>query len=127
MSILARIDGAALDAYLALAARHKQFDVLRTRELALTAVRYYKGNAAMRDAMVEGQALERRWYASLTAGRPDYGVYDYLERPDQKHDAFVRVPNTTIGRRFNATLRNLGYEQLRTGFWNNRPSVWKKR
>jgi len=37
-----------------------------------------------------------------------------------------RIENKKIGRVFNAKLRDLGYKQLKLGFWNNRPQVWKK-
>ncbi len=39
----------------------------------------------------------------------------------------VKLSNKTVGRDFNAVLRNCGYERVETGFWNNRPAVWKKR
>ncbi len=266
---------AALDEYLQLASKYKAFDVERARALALTAIRYYAGDAARRTDMMAGQALERRWYDSLQAGTPDYAVYDdeffvsdiwacwivysrkylhafrstrltkgggthaqelfddcatvadlgcgigyttaaltelmpwatvigtqiagsfqyavaqevgtargfalqpaltrqadlifaseyfehfqqpiehllevlvtakpkvlviansfgarsighfdmYQERPDQKEHRLVETPNTLIGRHFNETLRNMGYSQVFTRFWNNRPTVWRK-
>lgn len=36
------------------------------------------------------------------------------------------IENKKIGRVFNAKLRELGYKQLKLGFWNNRPQVWAK-
>ncbi len=36
------------------------------------------------------------------------------------------VENKKIGRVFNSKLRELGYKQLKLGFWNNRPQVWSK-
>ena len=65
-----------LDAYIAIASRFKRFDATEARRLALAAIRYYGGSADVRDEMAAGQALERRWYASLTTGEPDYSVYD---------------------------------------------------
>ncbi len=37
-----------------------------------------------------------------------------------------KIQNKKIGRLFNKTLRNNNYKQLKTGFWNNRPTVWVK-
>jgi len=70
------IDDEALIAYLNLIASIKQVDVVKLATLADTAVRYYRGNGDIRYRMSEQQALERRWYASLMAGTPDYSVYD---------------------------------------------------
>ena len=35
------------------------------------------------------------------------------------------IENKKIGRLFNKTLREANYKQLKTGFWNNRPNVWR--
>jgi hypothetical protein len=37
------------------------------------------------------------------------------------------VSNKLVGRFFNDELRRRGYEQVRTGFWNNRPAIWRLR
>ncbi len=50
--------------------RDKAFD------LACAALKYYGGSKTERVMSREWQDLENRWYASLTAGTPDYTVYD---------------------------------------------------
>lgn len=37
------------------------------------------------------------------------------------------IPNKSIGRIFNNSLRELGYEQIKTGLWNNRPNYWRRK
>jgi len=39
----------------------------------------------------------------------------------------VTVSNKAIGRHFNKYLRYRGYEPVKTGFWNNRPAVWRRK
>lgn len=34
--------------------------------------------------------------------------------------------NKRIGRVFNSELRSRGYQKMETGFWNGRPTVWRK-
>lgn len=36
------------------------------------------------------------------------------------------LPGNIVARGFNARLRRVGYRQVETGFWNNRPSVWER-
>lgn len=36
------------------------------------------------------------------------------------------IKASTMGRFFGDILRGAGYEQMKTGFWNNRPSVWTR-
>ena len=38
----------------------------------------------------------------------------------------IRIENKKVGRLFNQRLRDVGYKQVKTGFWNNRPSIWAK-
>ena len=35
------------------------------------------------------------------------------------------IPGDQMGRRFSRLLRNADYTAVKTGFWNNRPQVWK--
>lgn len=81
ISIFDKIGRDALDEYLQLAARYKVIDQDAARALALSTIRYYKGNGDERLAQRSQQELECRWYRSLEAGAPDYTVYD--------HDYFV--------------------------------------
>lgn len=58
-----------------------------------------------------------------------FNVYLNLERrhiDEVEHSVDSRYSNKRIGREFNGTLRGHGYEQLNTGFWNNRPNVWRR-
>ncbi len=75
-SILDSTNASALDEYLASAAAFRPIDLSRARNLALAAIRYYKGDVGARSELSVGQELERRWYDSLASGSPDYGVYD---------------------------------------------------
>jgi len=36
------------------------------------------------------------------------------------------IKNKKVGRLFNQKLRDSGYKQVKTGFWNNRPAIWVK-
>jgi SAM-dependent methyltransferase len=49
----------------------------------------------------------------------------HVDKVEQLCD--ISLTNIRIGRDFNAVLRNNGYTQLKTGFWNNRPAVWTRR
>lgn len=75
-SIFYHYDKPSLRAYLQHAAEFKKFDQAEAYNLALAAMRYYRGDASQRGVLRSGQALEVRWYASLAAGEPDYSVYD---------------------------------------------------
>ncbi len=37
------------------------------------------------------------------------------------------VGSSKMSRKFNSALRKMGYTMLKTGFWNNRPSLWVNR
>jgi hypothetical protein len=37
-----------------------------------------------------------------------------------------RVSGDVVGRRFNDTLRRIGYSKIETRLWNNRPAYWKR-
>src|SRR4051812_21714531 len=52
-----------------------ELDTSLARTLAMSAVRYYRGNADERANLRAFQELEQRWYSSLNTGQPDYGVY----------------------------------------------------
>lgn len=45
--------------------------------------------------------------------------------PEYKHNGKI-IKNSKIGRMFNQTLRDYGYEFIKTALWNNRPNYWKK-
>lgn len=45
---------------------------------------------------------------------------------DNYRDGDKVISNKQIGRRFNSFLRSVGYEKVTTGFWNNRPAIWKR-
>lgn len=36
-----------------------------------------------------------------------------------------QVPGPAVSRAFSERMRERGYEKLKTGFWNNRPTVWR--
>jgi hypothetical protein len=38
----------------------------------------------------------------------------------------IKVPQDKISRMFNNKLRELGYSQVKTGLFNNKPTLWKK-
>jgi hypothetical protein len=48
------------------------------------------------------------------------GHFPIFEHKGQK------ISNKAIGRLFNKHLRDRGYTNVRSGFWNNRPAIWKK-
>ena len=52
-------------------------------------------------------------------GSQSMGHFNYYKVEDKY------IKNKKIGRLFNNKLRTLGYNQLKTGFWNNRPTVWE--
>jgi len=45
---------------------------------------------------------------------------------DEYLNADKKIANSSVGRSFNAVLRNCGYKRVETGFWNNRPAVWTR-
>lgn len=51
-------------------------DRAKAVRLAEEAARYYRASKKGREGLRELQALERRWYASIASGTPDYSVYD---------------------------------------------------
>lgn len=75
-SVFSLNDSAALAQYLALCGRFRSFDRREAMRVAEACVRYYKGDADARRFLRSGQVMETRWYDSLAAGKPDYGVYD---------------------------------------------------
>jgi len=54
-------------------------------------------------------------------GAQSFGHFDIYEADDKI------VSNKQIGRLFNAELRKSNYEQVATGWWNDRPSLWRLR
>jgi len=50
-------------------------DIDNIKEIASQTVKYLKSNGATRSILAEEQELETRWYSSVKAGSPDYGVY----------------------------------------------------
>lgn len=62
-------------------------------------------------------------------GARSIGHFDTYLEPVSCLDEIVdrSVANTTIGRRFNACLVDHGYEKVKTGFWNDRPAMWRLR
>lgn len=42
-------------------------------------------------------------------------------------DGADKIPNSQMGRKFNALLRHRGYEAVKTGFWNGRPAYWRRK
>lgn len=57
------------------------FDARRIGRIARETIAHLRGSKMQREASAELQTLERRWYASLDVGKPDYSVYaepDYL-------------------------------------------------
>lgn len=75
-SIFDKIGQKDLDEYLYAAGHFKAFDRDAIRALALSAIKYYKGDGDVREARRAMQLLEVRWYAALAEGRADYDVYD---------------------------------------------------
>lgn len=41
-------------------------------------------------------------------------------------DGGIVYPREKISKKFNDTLKELGYIKVNTGFWNNRPNIWIK-
>ncbi len=63
--------------YLRLVSKFRpSLDIESAKKIAIASIRYYKGDAKMRDFLVSGHTLELRWYESLVKCRPDYSVYD---------------------------------------------------
>jgi SAM-dependent methyltransferase len=75
ISIFDKIKESDLDEYFARAEKYISFDKAHHKDLTLKAIKYYKGNAAYREAISPGQQLEAKWYESLKRGAPDYSVY----------------------------------------------------
>jgi SAM-dependent methyltransferase len=53
----------------------EEIDQEKALALAASALVYYKAGKKARAEQRPNQELEKRWYASLTAGEPDYSVY----------------------------------------------------
>lgn len=51
-------------------------DIDKAYDLAMYAVKYYGGNADVRDNLRALHDLEAKWYDSLSNNSPDYSVYD---------------------------------------------------
>ena len=51
-------------------------------------------------------------------GSKSIGHFDEYEANGDK------VSNKAIGRLFNKSLREAGYQMMKTKLWNNRPSIW---
>jgi len=65
-----------LEDYIALCSRHTQIDPAAARTLALASLRYARDGVKADSPEREPLALlERDWYASVSAGQPDYSVY----------------------------------------------------
>lgn len=72
-----RVSSEDLEDYLELCSRHVALDVAAARLLAQASLRYARGEAdAAEPARAPLAALEAEWYASVTQGQPNYGVYD---------------------------------------------------
>ena len=54
---------------------NEKIDIELIRENATTTIQYLKGDSEARKKMQLGQKLEKRWYDSLKAGKPDWSVY----------------------------------------------------
>lgn len=50
-------------------------DAEKAHALAIAALKYYRGSKPERESLRHIQELERRWYASLEAGKPDFSLY----------------------------------------------------
>lgn len=51
-------------------------DVQMVLNVAARTLRYLTGSQAQRELLEAKQTLQQRWYAALTGGAPDWGVYD---------------------------------------------------
>jgi hypothetical protein len=56
-------------------AANVSFDADAARQYAVDTTAYYRGTIVSRDAKRARRQLEARWYASVDAGAPDFGVY----------------------------------------------------
>lgn len=54
-------------------------------------------------------------------GTKSIGHFDHYVFGDKALDG------TATSRAFNSTLKSLGYENIKTGCWNNKPTYWKKK
>ncbi len=54
-----------------------------------------------------------------------YALGHFVEYRDRNH--LLPIPQAQISRKFNATLRQQGYEKVETSFWNSRPSLWERK
>jgi SAM-dependent methyltransferase len=96
----------ALQDFLARCAALGGIDVARVGRLAQTGIAYLTSSAARRLQLRYDRTLELRWYASLAAGQPDWGVYaadDYLAELwscwavySRRYLGAIRVP-TSLG------------------------------
>lgn len=74
-SIFDETSNEALLRYLNICNSVKKIEVQEFYDLALTALKYYKGDSGSKHLLSRNQALEVKWYQSLRAGVPDYSVY----------------------------------------------------
>lgn len=75
-NILYRNPVDALDEFLSICTSELGVDLEKARNLALDAIKYYKGNDLVRAKLRHLQLLEKQWYNSLKCGAPDYSVYN---------------------------------------------------
>lgn len=66
------------------------------------------------DSMIVANA-----FGSTSVGHFDQYLF---KRKDGRE--YEEIQNKSAGRRWNSTARDLGYEKVPTGYWNNRPAVW---
>jgi 2-polyprenyl-3-methyl-5-hydroxy-6-metoxy-1,4-benzoquinol methylase len=53
-----------------------------------------------------------------------FGSQSFGHFNEYKYESEI-YSNKNIGKLFNITLKKHGYQQVKCGFWNNRPAVWK--
>ncbi len=75
-SVFDRTSNEDLLEYLKQCNKFRPIDIERSYRIAISSIKYYKGDQSVRDLLVENHDLENRWYKSLENGTPDYSVYN---------------------------------------------------
>ena len=75
-SIFNKITKNDLIEYLKVCSIYSNIDLEKSYDLAIYAIKYYKGNVLVRENLRILHELEAKWYKSLENNSPDYSVYN---------------------------------------------------
>lgn len=78
MNLLNYTTDEALNQYLTIASKYKEFNTVEIKDLSIGLVKCYTGSKKHRDYYKRGLKVEVQWYNSLNNGSPDYSVYDNI-------------------------------------------------